>query len=110
MGNVKESGSLKSKFWSVVVGASLMGAAWLYYSPSSDVIASAPDRIIPAASSNMAEGALNSDLLEVRVCDAYPQKLGQELLFVYDGKKQVGTVGQEGVVVTPYEGDSWQCR
>ena len=99
-----------------VAGMAYIGSEFV---PSSDVIASSPDRIIPAASRNsdgtlnMSEGALNTDLLEVKVCDAdsdKEDKPGQESVFVYDGKKQVAILRPDGYIEgRPYEGKSWRC-
>ena len=107
--------SAKPKIWPFVGGV-VVGMVVIYsnYVPSSDLIASSPDRIIPA-SMGMAKGALNPDKLEVRVCntDDDPDKAGKELVFVYDGKKQVGTVGEDGyIVIEPYEVEemyTWRC-
>jgi len=104
---------VKPKILPVILGGAA-GMIWVYanYVPSSDVIASSPDRIIPAAE-EMAEGALNPDLLEVRVCDADTDKDGKELLFVYDGQRQIGTVGSDKkIVILPYEPEeytAWRC-
>ena len=93
----------------VISGAVGMAFIAIKYVPSSDVVAPSPDRIIPAAS-DMADGALDPDKLEVRVCEANTDQQGQELVFVYDGKRQVGTVGQEGyIIISPYEGNEWRC-
>jgi len=112
MGSVRETIDwVKPKIWPLVIGVVVMGGVWAKYAPESNRVASSPDRIIPAASSDMAEGALNPNLLEARVCDANTDQPGQEFLFVYDGKKQVGTVGKDGyIVVAPYESNTWQCR
>ena len=109
--------SVKPKIWPVIMGGVVAASyVWIEHVPSSDVIASSSDRIIPAASRDysgdldMAEGALNPDKLEVRVCEADTNQTGQELVFVYDGKRQVGTVGEEGyITIAPYEGSNWRC-
>ena len=109
---------VRPKIWPVILSGGA-GMLWVYakYVPSSDLVASSPDRIIPAASRNadgtldMAKGALNPDKLEVRVCDADEKQEGEELLLVYGEKKQLGTVGPEGYpVFTPYTAEyMWRC-
>ena len=103
--------SVKPKIWPVIIGGVVAASyVWIEHVPSSDLVASSSDRIIPA-DIGMAEGALNPDKLEVRVCEADTNQKGQELVFVYDGKKQVGTVGEDGyIVIEPYVGVDWRCR
>jgi len=108
----------KPKIAPLIIGG-MVAAAYveIKYVPPSDVIASSPDRILPVASRkadgtlDMAEGALKPGLLEVKVCDAYPKKEGKEFVFVYNEKKQVGTVGPNGyIVITPFEDELYWCN
>ena len=95
-----------------VVGYGVIGAiaAAYYLHTPSNLIASAPDRIIPA-DNNMAERALKPSKLEVKVCDAIRDQPGNEFVFVYDGKRQVATVGLDGyIVLEPFKGEEWWCR
>jgi len=109
MENVRRYG--KVSFLSAVVGAGIVGGLWINKHIPSERVASAPNRIIPAAA-DRAKGALNPDRLEVRVCDALPEQEGKETLFVYNGKMFLATESEDGkgIGTKPYTGDEWGCR
>jgi len=115
---------LSSRAGPFILGAIIVGGFSLFNSSPSNVIASSPDRIIPSAiekNITMADGALNLDLFEARICNADPDQTGYETVFVMyrneedkaKGKNEMrllASVVDGSSVFTPYEGEDWRCR
>ena len=86
-----------------VLGVAAMGIAWAYYSAPSE-------RILPMAE-NLAESALNTNKLELILCDLVREAKGNEVVAKYDGKNFLVTVGEDGTpVFEPYEASIYRCN